>query len=177
MLVVNDHASDADGVPGVHGHHSVLHVRQQIQRVNGELHVGTVKTRAGVRDLPVLGLAIVALAARRESQDADRANLGSAWTDTGLVFTTRTGRPVEPHNLVRSFTRICDDNGVRKIRLHALRHTTASLLKDLHVPPRDAQIILGHSHITTTQQIYTHVDEAARLDVITKLNELLGGGE
>ena len=49
--------------------------------------------------------------------------------------------------------------------------------KDLGVPPRDAQVILGHSHITTTQQVYTHVDEAARLDAITKLNKLLGGTE
>ena len=43
------------------------------------------------------------------------------------------------------------------------------------VPARDAQIFLGHAHVTTTQQIYTHVDEAARLDAITKLNKLLGG--
>ena len=61
--------------------------------------------------------------------------------------------------------------------MHALRHTTASLLKDLGVPARDAQIILGHSHITTTQQIYTHVDEVARRDALAKLNKLLGGGK
>jgi integrase len=113
----------------------------------------------------------------RRHQEADRANLGAAWADTGLVFTTRTGRPVEPPSLVRPVMRICDDRGLRKIRLHALRHTTAPLLKDLGVPPRDAQVILGHAHITTTQQIYTHIDEAARLDAITKLNELLGGTE
>jgi integrase len=93
------------------------------------------------------------------------------------VFTTKTGRPVEPRNLVRSFTRICHDSKIRRIRLHALRHTTASLLKELKVPPRDAQIILGHAHITTTQQIYTHVDEVARRDALTKLNTLLGGSE
>ena len=51
------------------------------------------------------------------------------------------------------------------------------LLKDLGVPPRDAQIILGHSHLTSTQQIYTHVDEVARRDALTKLNKLLGGTE
>ena len=62
---------------------------------------------------------------------------------------------------MRSFIRICEDNSIRKIRLHAIRHTTASLLKDLGVPARDVQIILGHAHISTTQQIYTHVDEAA----------------
>jgi integrase len=123
---------------------SLLHVRQQLQRVSGELYIGPVKTRAGARDLPLLGLASAALTAWRTAQDADRNRLGTAWPDTGLVFTTRTGRPVEPRNLVRSFARICDADGVRKIRLHALRHTTASLLKDLGVPPRDAQVILGH---------------------------------
>ncbi|HEY2508909.1 MAG TPA: hypothetical protein VGI58_20520 [Streptosporangiaceae bacterium] len=90
-----------------------LHVRQQLQRVSGELHIGPVKTRAGARDLPLLGLASAALTARRTDQDVDRSRLGSAWPDTGLVFTTRTGRPIEPRNLVRSFARICDDNSVR----------------------------------------------------------------
>jgi integrase len=66
------------------------------------------------------------------------ASVRSAARATGLVFTTRTDRPVEPRNLVRSFTHFCDADGVRKIRLHALRHTTASLLKDLGAPPRDA---------------------------------------
>jgi integrase len=85
-------------------------------------------------------------------------------------------RPIEPRNLVRSFIRVCDQNGIRKIRVHALRHTAASLFKDLHVPARDAQIILGHAHISTTQQIYTYVDEAApRLDALTRLDRLLGG--
>jgi integrase len=36
---------------------------------------------------------------------------------------------------------------------------------------------LGHAHISTTQQIYTYVDEAARLDALTRLNKLLGGPE
>ena len=155
----------------------MIHIRQQIHRAQGQLHIGPVKTRAGSRDLPLIGLAHAALATRQDRQEADRTNLGSAWTDTGLVFTTRTGHPVEPRNLVRSFTRICEDNSLRKIRLHAIRHTTASLLKDLGVPARDAQIILGHAHISTTQQIYTHVDEAARFDALSRLNKLLSGSE
>jgi integrase len=154
-----------------------LRVRQQVQRIQGQLQFGPVKTRAGCRDLPLLGLAKDALTTRRTAQGIDHARLGSAWTDTGLVFTTKTGRPIEPRNLVRSFTRLCEDNGIRRIRVHALRHTTASLLKKLGVPPRDAQVILGHAHVTTTQQIYTHVDEAAQRDALTRLNKLLGGNE
>jgi integrase len=141
-------------------------------------HLGPVKTRAGRRDLPLIELTRKALRIRREQQAADKVKLGKAWADTGLVFTTRTGRPVEPSNLVRSFARICDNSSLRKIRVHALRHTTASLLKDLGVPARDAQIILGHAHISTTQQIYTHVDEVARRNALTRgLNNLLGGSE
>jgi integrase len=155
----------------------IIHVRQQIHRSQGQLRIGPVKTRAGSRDLPLLSLARQAFAARRKQQEADRTKLGSAWADTGLVFTTRTGRPIEPRNFVRSFVRIRDTHGIRKIRLHTIRHTTASLLKDLGVPPRDAQIILGHAHISTTQQIYTHVDEAARREALTRLNKLLGGTE
>ena len=154
---------------------AIIRIRQQVLRVQGQLLIGPVKTRAGNRDLPLIGIAEDALAARRAAQDQDRARLGRCWIDTGLVFTTRTGKPVEPRNLVRSFARICDGNKIRRIRVHAVRHTTASLLKDLGVPARDTQIVLGHAHVTTTQQIYTHVDEIARLDALTKLNKLLGG--
>jgi site-specific recombinase XerD len=54
---------------------------------------------------------------------------------------------------------------------------TASLLKKLRVAPRDAQMILGHAHISTTMQIYTHVDQESRDDALASLNKLLGGGQ
>jgi integrase len=154
-----------------------LRIRQQIGRVSGELRTGPVKTRAGNRDLPIPSLARSALLIRQQQQIADRDVLGRAWQDTGLVFTTRSGRPIEPRNLVRSFRRICDHNKLRVIKVHHLRHTTASLLKKLRVPPRDAQMILGHANISTTMQIYTHVDEEARNDAITGLDKLLSDGQ
>jgi integrase len=116
-----------------------LYVRQQLQRIRGELQTGPVKTRAGNRDLPIPAMACAALLSRRAKQAADREVFGAAWQDTGLVFTTRTGRPVEPRNLDRSFLRICQAHKIRVIAVHHVRHTTASLLKMLHVPPRDTR--------------------------------------
>lgn len=110
-------------------------------------------------------------------QDADRSNLGDAWDDTGLVFTTRTGRPVEPRNLVRSFHRICDRHGLRVIKVHHLRHTTATLLKNLGVPAQDAQIILGHSRLAVTLEIYTHEDREAQRDALGKISDALRGAD
>jgi len=103
------------------------------------------------------------------AQAADRAELGRAWIDNGLVFTTRTGRPVEPRNLARSFHRICAGNRLRNIKLHHLRHPTATLLKNLGVPARDAQLIFGHSRLAVTLEIYSHEDKEAHRQALTKI--------
>jgi integrase len=136
------------------------------------MHIGPVKTRACKRNLPLLKLARQALAAQSTIQARYRAEMGSAWPDTDLVFTTRTGRPIEPRNLVRSFRRICEANHVRLIKVHHIRHTVASLLKALGVPARDAQVILGHSRMAVTLEIYTHTDDEAHLDALTRLHNL-----
>ena len=92
------------------------------------MHIGPVKTRAGHRKLPLLKLARRALEAQSLTQARYRVDMGSAWPDTDLVFTTRTGRPIEPRNLVRSFRRICETKHIRLIKVHHIRHTAASLL-------------------------------------------------
>jgi integrase len=73
------------------------------------------------------------------------------------MFTTRTGNPVEPRNLARSFARIIEDAKLRPIRLHDLRRTTAALLKSLGVPTHDAMMITGHARIAQTLEIYSDV--------------------
>jgi integrase len=158
---------DADGV---------IRIRQQILRVRGELTIGPVKTAAGSRDLPLLPLATDVLALRMQAQSSDWEAFGRAWKDNGLIFTTRTGRPVEPRNLLRSFHRICSAHGLRLIAVHHLRHTTATLLKNLRVPARDAQLILGHSRMAVTLEIYTHEDREAQLQALTKVSDTLGRG-
>jgi integrase len=152
----------------------VIRIRQQIQRTNGELRLGTVKTIAGRRTLPLLKLASDVLSIRREVQAADRQQLDAVWQDNGLIFTTKTGRPIEPRNLLRSFRRICEQHDLRVVKAHHLRHTTATLLKNLGVPARDAQLILGHSRLAITQEIYTHEDIQAQRDALTKLGDVLG---
>ena len=75
-------------------------------------------------------------------------------------------------SLVRSFHRICGGNKLRPIKVHHLRHTTAILLKNPGVPARDAQIILGHSRLAVTLEVYTHTDDEAQLDALNRLHDL-----
>ena len=120
-----------------------------------------------------------ALELQQGRQAAAREAAGDAWHETltadELVFTTSTGRPVEPHNFSRSFRRICEEHGIRLSTVHHVRHTTATLLKDLGVQARDAQLILGHSHVSTTQQIYQHDDMDSRREALSRVEAALSG--
>jgi integrase len=136
----------------------MMRVHWQLQRIDGELTRTEVKTDAGRRSLPMLPIVWEAVIELAERQMYAKRAAGDAWTETGLVFTTRTGRPIEPRNLGRVFERICKNAGLRRIRLHDLRHATASLLKKLGIPPSDAKEILGHARISVTLEIYTHGD-------------------
>ena len=155
-----------------------IRIEQQLQQLNnGTLHVGPVKTRAAHRKLPLLKLAREALEAHAQILVRYRADMGSAWPDTDLIFTTRTGRPIAPRNFVRSFRSICEANAIRLIKVHHIRHTVASLLKALGVPARDAQIILGHSRLAVTLEVYTHTDDEAQLDALNRLQGLFNQAE
>ncbi|MFI0374505.1 tyrosine-type recombinase/integrase [Actinomadura sp. 1N219] len=155
-----------------------MRVHWQLQRIDGELSRTPVKTDAGRRHLPMLPLVWEGMIELAERQMYAKRAAGENWTETGLVFTTRSGRPIEPRNLARVFERICTNAGLRRIRLHDLRHTTASLLKRMGVPPSDAKEILGHARIAVTLEIYTHGDnEDHRSGLGRVAGELFGNSE
>lgn len=144
---------------------SLLRVQQQVQRVDGQLRQVPVKTQAGQRELPLLELAASVIAGQAASDEHRNPD--------ALIFQTRFGQPVEPHNLARSFQRIREQAGLERITLHHLRHTTATWMKSLGVPVRDAQQVLGHASPTTTQQIYQHADAEDRRTALTGVERLL----
>ena len=63
--------------------------------------------------------------------------------------------------------------GVRRITVRLARHTCGSLLAFLKVHPKVAQVILRHSQISMTMDIYTHVVGDGERDAVTMLAELL----
>jgi integrase len=151
-------------------------VRASLVRVGGRLVRGPVKTTAGIRVLPLVPLTRAALVAQRGKQGEQRAAAGPAWVVTDYVFTTRSGRPMEPRNLSRSFDRIVAAAGLPRIVFHDLRRTAATLLKDLGVPARDAQTILGHANIAVTLGIYSEVFDTEIASALTRVNDALDQG-
>jgi integrase len=150
-----------------------LYVGEQLQRVRGKLIRREVKTETSEAPLPLPDLCVAALNIRRKQQDADRDRAGDGWIDTGLIFTTRHGTPIEPRNFNRSFDRCIAVARVPRITVHGTRKTCASLLAALDVHPRVAMRILRHSKIAVTMEIYTEAPSDATRDALRKLSDWL----
>lgn len=150
----------------------VLYVRQQTQRRRGVLYDDDPKSRRR-RAIPLPALCIAPLRWHRMRQAAARAKAGEQWQKSGYVFTTRTGRQVEPRNVYRSFTRVAESAGLRVIRLHDARHGTATLLTAAGVAPRVVMEILGHSQISITMDVYTHVVQDTQREAMSHMDRLL----
>lgn len=89
------------------------------------------------------------------------------------VFITRTGRPIDPQNVNRSFFRITAAAGLRRIRLRDARHGCATLLTTAGVAPRVVMEILGHSQISITMDVCTHVTSDTQREAISHMDRRL----
>ncbi|MET7732939.1 site-specific integrase [Streptomyces sp. NPDC005402] len=150
----------------------VLYVRQQTQRRRGVLYDDDTKNRRN-RALPLPAMCIAPLRWHRMRQMTAKQRAGESWDDGGYVFATRNGRPVEPRNVYRSFTRVAQSAGLRVIRLHDARHGCATLLTAAGVAPRVVMEILGHSQISITMDVYTHVVQDTQREAISHMDRLL----
>ncbi|MFG3050924.1 tyrosine recombinase XerC [Kitasatospora sp. NPDC048239] len=150
-----------------------LIVSSNLQRVDGALQLGPTKTASSLRTLPLPPLVLEALRAHRERQAQERVAAGERWTETGLVFTSRVGTPIEPDNLRRSWYPLRDRLGL-SLRFHDLRHTCVTLLLDLGVPPHIVRQIAGHSDIGVTMKVYAHASLDEQRKALGSLSDKLG---
>ncbi|WP_322778858.1 site-specific integrase [Frankia sp. Cas4] len=107
---------------------AVLHVRQSLQRVDGSLTFTPAKTVRSHRKLPIPARLMDLLRQHRVIQAGERFERGDSWTETGLVFTSSIGTPLEPRNVNRRFDQLRATAGLPWLRLHDLRHAFASML-------------------------------------------------
>jgi integrase len=89
------------------------------------------------------------------------------------VFTTHVGTPLFPRNDYRDFRRIVAAEGLRRARLHDLRHPAASLMLAAGVNPRVVMEVLGHSQISVTMNTYSHVSTSTARDAVGLVEDAL----
>ena len=99
-----------------------------------------------------------------------RGSYNREWSD--YVCTDELGKLLRPNYVTEHYRYLLSKLGLRRIRYHDLRHTFASVLLNKEVPLINVSNFLGHSNISTTANIYAHLDKAAKqgsADVISEL--------
>ncbi|UCC85999.1 MAG: site-specific integrase [Anaerolineales bacterium] len=128
---------------------------------------------ASSRRAVVLGpTALDKLRERQAHQEQERA-WGSSWIERGLIFTSRTGKPIAPSSVCKVFASKIEEAGLPAIRFHDLRHTAATLMLQGGVHPKVVQEMLGHSSISMTLDTYSHVLPSLQEGVADRMEGLL----
>ena len=167
-------------LPGLHwedldlnGGTATIHRSLQRTRSQG-LTILNTKTLASEHRVALPTECISSLKIHQERQQEERQAAGTVWADNRLVFTAPKGRPLDPTNLTRHFRRLIHSAGLRTIRFHDLRHSTATLLLEQGVDLVIIKELLGHAHIGVTAGVYAHVRLRLQRQAIDTLNDALG---
>lgn len=151
-----------------------LHIQRQVQRITGEGFVFTEpKSSAGRRVIVLSTLTIEKLLNHLDLQQNAKIKAGSNWVEKDLIFPSSIGSPQDQKNLDRIFKETLVKAGIPKIRFHDLRHTAATLMLQEGIHPKVVQERLGHSDISMTLNVYSHVLPSMQEDAAEKLDNIM----
>jgi integrase len=149
-------------------------VAATISRVGDRLLITEPKSPRSQRTVPLSPPIVALLKAQRVMQAAERLHAGEEWTDSGLVFTTEFGTPVEPRNILRTIETAAAKAKIKGVGVHTLRHSAAVAWLEAGVHIKAVADLLGHSSIAITGDIYGHTSDATTRAAIDALSGVLG---
>jgi integrase len=131
------------------------------------------QTKKGLRfkDTKTSAYAVEELRRLKRQQAEELLGLGIRQTGETLACCRVDGEPLQPRSLTHQFTILRKDmKGLPRVRFHDTRHTHATQLLADGVHPKVAQERLGHSTITTTMDLYSHVTDTMQADAAARLD-------
>lgn len=137
---------------------ATLKIRHSYQKINGEAYLSDTKTVNGIRK--------VYLPQRLVEELQDYTNGLYIKDNKTHIF------PVSKSNMHNIMNKGCEECGVKRITIHGLRHSHASLLIELGFQPLLVSERLGHENIETTLQTYSHLYPNKQQEVADRLNAL-----
>lgn len=128
------------------------------QTVGGDDKVkNTAKTNASKRTIPVPVETIEAIKKHRIQINKEKLRMGSAYQDLDLINCNESGGVLKRDPFRRKFYKEINNAKVKKIKIHDLRHTHATILLKQGVNPKIISERLGHTDISLTLRVYSHV--------------------
>ena len=154
-----------------------LSVEAGMTKVGGEWQRGPTKSKASQRMVPLPDRAVTALRQHQVLQQAERLAAGTAWIGNqwDLVFVSEVGTPLDPSNVIHTYQRELARAGLPRQRFHDTRHSVATFWLAAGVPARVVADMLGHSQVSLTLNVYTHVVPSLRREAADRLDAILTG--
>ncbi|AUH42204.1 tyrosine-type recombinase/integrase [Streptomyces sp. CMB-StM0423] len=134
-----------------------LTVSAQLVQDGWDVETSEPKTDSGHRVVALDDDTVNVLKRHRERQEAAREEWGTAWVETGMVFTQEDGSWLHPGKVTDLFERLVAASGLPPVRLHDLRHGAATLMLAAGVDVKIVSDTLGHSDTRITRDIYQSV--------------------
>lgn len=135
-----------------------LRISRAIVVVRHEVIESEPKTARSRRSVALDPGTVAVLRRWRKAQLEERMVMGSGWRDDrGFVFTWPDGSTVHPSVVSRTFTRLVKKHKLPKLSFHGLRHSAATAALVGGVSPKVVSDRLGHSTVSITLDIYSHV--------------------
>ncbi|GMA63771.1 site-specific integrase [Alicyclobacillus fastidiosus] len=137
---------------------NTLSVTQQVVFVKGGYKIGPPKTKAGRRTIDINAQVTKALLDHRIHWNQLRELGGEHFQiDLDLVFCTKKGTPIFRSNVTKAYNEIVEKAGLKRIRIHDIRHTHASLLLEQGESIKVVQERIGHEKADVLLNRYAHV--------------------
>lgn len=127
------------------------------------------KTKKSIRMIPMLDEVYAALREQQRRQEIQKAAQGDEYLDQGLVFADERGNHLYQRDFMDKYHRFLQKYHITDVRFHDLRHTFVTLLIESDVSMKLVQELLGHSTITTSMDIYTHVSDQMKERAIDQI--------
>lgn len=146
----------------------IVHIRHTIGKIkeNGvDKIIGEDKTKnkSSHRALPLIPEIEEILIEEQKRQQEFKLQFGGEYMNfEDYICVNEQGKLLIPDYISHKFNQILQDNELRHIRFHDLRHSCASLLLHNNVQMKDIQVWLGHSNYSTTANLYAHVDVGSK---------------
>jgi integrase len=142
---------------GFSAEEGTLSISQQVVPTRGGPSIHPCKTKGSHRTIRLDAETVKALEAHRETQLLDRELAADAYEDRDLIFADELGGIINPQRLTEKFAALRETAGIRRGRLHDVRHTAATHLLTRGVPVHIVSARLGHSSPMVTLSVYAHV--------------------
>lgn len=125
----------------------------------------TTKTKSSRRTLPLVPFVKERFLRLQEEQEENRRLCGNCYNREydGYICVNEIGDLIKPEYVSSTFAAFLEENGMRRIRFHDLRHSCASLMLSSGVPMKQIQEWLGHSDFSTTANIYAHLEYSSKI--------------